>query len=113
MKLLPLGTVLHFKKHNGFIMGYTTVEKEQGRVTGYIIAPYPLGFTSIEKTAFIPHDYEFSVVAEGYKTKASENLLDTLGKSLDAVEHVPQDEIKKLNDLLKGKDTSAKEGSAQ
>ena len=109
MKLLPLGTVMKVNNHKVCIIGYSSVEKESTKA-GYLVVSYPVGFTHIDKVFFIPQDLECTVLAEGYKTGASEKVLDTISKSLEAVKDVPTEELLKFRDIYK-KASSGKEGA--
>lgn len=102
MGLLPLGTVIQIGTDKAFIIGYSSAVRGGTELIGYFVTSYPLGFTSIEKVAFVPHDYEYSVVAEGYKTEFSEKLLDVLSKSFDLLQHNSVEDIEELNRFLKG-----------
>lgn len=108
MQLLPLGTVIQINNKKAFIIGYSSVEKDQVKLTGYFVVSYPLGFTNIDKVMFIPHDLNFSILAEGYKTKASEILLNTVSKSIEMAEKVSYDDLTKFNQFFK-ENTSIKE----
>lgn len=110
MELLPLGTVIQVNNNKAFIIGYSSVEREQVITHGYFVASYPLGFTSVDKMVFIPHDFKFKVLAEGYKTRASEHVLKTLSKSLEMVKTVSYDDLAKFNQLYKESVSSIKEG---
>lgn len=102
MDLLPLGTVIQIDNNKAFIIGYSSVARGETESIGYFVASYPLGFTSIEKVAFIPHNYKYSVVAEGYKTESSEKLLQVLSKSFDLLQHNSVEDVAELNRFLKG-----------
>ena len=56
MSLLPLGSVIKIKNYKFCVIGYSSVDREQLVETGYLAVSYPLGFTSINKTVFIPKD---------------------------------------------------------
>ena len=71
MKLLPLGTVIRVNEHNVCIIGYGSGKNEKITASGYLVVSYPLGFTNAEKIFFIPHDYDFTIISEGYKTELS------------------------------------------
>lgn len=113
MDLLPLGTVIQVDEYMAFIIGYSSVEKNHATSTGYFIVSYPLGFTSIDKVVFMPHDYKFSIVAEGYKTVASAKLLKVLSTSLDSAKHISIEDIVKLNHFLSKSVHSKKEEMAE
>jgi len=101
MKLLPLGTIIKVNNHKVCIIGYGSVDKETSSTGGYFVVLYPIGFTSIEKTFFVPHNEKLEVIAEGYKTASLEKVLDTLAKSFEMVEKVPNEELLKINEALK------------
>lgn len=102
MDLLPLGTVIQIENNKVFIIGYSSAVRGGTESIGYFVVSYPLGFTSIEKVTFIPHNYKYCVVAEGYKTKSSEKLFDVLSKSFDLLQHNSVKDIAELNRFLKG-----------
>ena len=66
-------------------------------MSGYFVVPYPFGFTNIDKTFFVNHDLDFEVLAEGYQTKPSKQVLEMLGKSFEMVEKVSYEDMVKLN----------------
>ncbi|WP_195451404.1 DUF4176 domain-containing protein [Anaeromassilibacillus sp. 1001302B_160321_C8] len=101
MKLLPLGSIIKVNNHKVCVIGYGSADKEEKSVCGYFVAVYPVGFTSIDKVLFLPHYADFEVVAEGYKTVPSEKILDTLAKSFEMVEKVPDEELLKIDAALK------------
>ena len=111
MKLLPLGSVIKVNNHKVCIIGYGSTDKEAKSVCGYFVALYPVGFTSIDKVLFVPHYTEFEVVAEGYKTTPSEKILDTLAKSFEMVEKVPDEQLLKIDAALKKMASKKKGGS--
>lgn len=102
MDLLPLGTVIQILNNKAFIIGYSSVKKGERETIGYLVVSYPLGFTSIEKVVFIPHNSEYSIVSEGYKTEPSEKLLQVLSKSFEQLQHNSVEDIAELNRFLKG-----------
>ena len=101
MKLLPLGTIINVNDNKLCIIGYGSVEKEATSISGYLCVMYPLGFTNIDKVLFIPYNLDFEIIVEGYKTIPSEQVLDTLAKSLEMVEKVSYDELLKFNAAYK------------
>lgn len=101
MKLLPLGSIIKVNNRKLCIIGYGSADKEEQSVCGYFVVMYPVGFTNIEKVLFVPHYTEFEVAAEGYKTVPSEKILDTLAKSFEMVEKVPDEELLKIDAALK------------
>ena len=109
MKLLPLGTVIIVNNHKVCIIGYSTIEKESITSNGYLVVSYPVGFTKIEKTFFIPCDAEFEIIAEGYKTIPSEKILETLGKGFKLAEKFSLAEMEALYDVLEKRILSRKE----
>ena len=109
MKLLPLGTIIKVNNHKTCIIGYASVEKELASIGGYFVVSYPLGFTNIDKVFFVPHNLEFDVLAEGYKTRPSEQVLDTLSKGLEMVEEVPVEDLLKFNQAYREIAMSQKE----
>lgn len=113
MNLLPLGTVIQIRDRKALIIGYSSVTKENTSVTGYFIVSYPLGFTNIDKVVFIPHDTSFNVLAEGYSSPASERLLHTLSRTLEAAASISDEDLKKLNAALKNSISAKKEGEAK
>lgn len=109
MNLLPLGSVIKVNNHKVCIIGYGSADKEGKSVCGYFVALYPLGFTGIDKVLFVPHDTNFEVIAEGYKTVLSEKILDTLAKGFEIVEKVPDEELLKMDATLKKMSARKKE----
>ncbi len=101
MNLLPLGTVIKIEKFKALIIGYSSVEKENESISGYLVASYPLGFTNINKVVFLPYDFEFEVLAEGYKTKTSDKVLNMLSKCLDITKDVSYEDLDKFNNEYK------------
>ena len=101
MKLLPLGSIIKVNNHNVCIIGYGSVDKDSVSTSGHFVVLYPIGFTSIDKTFFVPHNEEFELISEGYKTAPSEKVLETLSKSLEMVENVSYEELLKINKAFK------------
>ncbi len=112
MRLLPLGSVVKLNQHKVCIIGYGSVDKEAGSVSGYFTVLYPLGFTSSDKVFFVPTDADMEVVAEGYQTAPSAKVLDLLAKAFEAVEKVPYEELLKVNEAFK-KVASKKEANEE
>lgn len=113
MKLLPLGSVIKVKDRKVSIIGYGSDEKDETMTVGYFVVPYPIGFTSIEKVFFIPHNTEIELVAEGYKTEPSEQALNLLVKSFEAAKKIPYDDLAKINEALKKLSLKQKEDSSK
>lgn len=113
MKLLPLGSVIKVNSHKVCIIGYGSIDKETASTSGYFVVTYPIGFTNIDKVFFIPHNANMEVVAEGYKTAPSEQVLDTLAKSFEMVEKVPYDELLKINEAFKKAAQKKKEANKE
>lgn len=111
MKLLPLGSVITVKDRKVSIIGYASVDKDDISTAGYFVVPYPIGFTNIEKVFFIPHNTEFEVVAEGYKTDPSSQVLDMLAKSFEMVKKVPYDDLLRINEAFRKVSLKRKEES--
>lgn len=109
MRLLPLGTIIKVNEIKVCIIGYTSAEKDAAAVCGYFVVPYPLGFININKVFFIPQNMNFEIIAEGYKTKASEQILDTISKSFEMVEKLPYEELMKFQEAYKKIVSSQKE----
>ena len=101
MNFLPLGSIIKVNGHKVCIIGYGAVDKDKTSVGGYFVVSYPLGFIGIDKTFFIPHNEEFEVLAEGYKTESSEKVLEVLAKSFQMVADVPTEEVMKISEALK------------
>lgn len=113
MHLLPLGSIIEVDHYRQCVIGYATVDREQDTVTGYLTVSYPLGFTSVEKTVFIPQNMSFNLISKGYSTAVSHKLLETLSKGIKILETASYDEIVKLNQVLKKLNTGEKEGGAE
>lgn len=111
MKLLPLGSVITVKNRKISIIGYGSVDKDETSTSGYFVVPYPIGFTNIEKVFFIPHNTEFEVVAEGYKTDPSDKVLDMLAKGFEMVKKIPYDDLLKINEAFRKVSLKQKEES--
>ena len=111
MKLLPLGSVIKVHDQKAFIIGYNSAEKEGATALGYFIAVYPIGFTSLEKTWFIPHDYEFEVISEGYTNEAFEKVVTNMTKTFETLMNVPTEDLLKVRDALKQAAEKKKEGN--
>ena len=109
MSLLPLGSVIKIKNYKFCVIGYSSVDREQLVETGYLAVSYPLGFTSINKTVFIPKDANFDILSEGYKTEKSASVLDVIWKSIQIVDSVPNDKLLKFVSLLRYNDSSKEE----
>ena len=101
MRFLPLGTIIKINNHKMCIIGYTSVEKDAISVGGYLVVSYPIGFTDIDKTFFVPHNAELEVLEEGYKTKASDAVLNTLGKGLSLADKMSVEDISRINQAYK------------
>ena len=100
MKLLPLGTIIRVNEHNVCIIGYGSGKNEKVTGDGYLVVSYPLGFTNIDKTFFIPHNYDFEIIAEGYKTEASSIALNIFGLGLEKLQNASEEDLEKLNDAF-------------
>ena len=100
MKLLPLGTVIRVNEHNVCIIGYGSGKNEKITASGYLVVSYPLGFTNAEKIFFIPHDYDFTIISEGYKTEASGIAVDIFGIGLEKLQNASEEDLEKLNDAF-------------
>lgn len=101
MNLLPLGTVLKVRGHEVLIMGYTSAERGDVTAAGYVVVPYPLGFTNVDKSFFIPHDEGFEVVAEGYATPASTAALAAIAKSFELAANASYEDLVKIRDAVR------------
>ena len=110
MDLLPLGSVIKINNHKAFIIGYSSDDRGEVSRYGYFIVSYPIGFTSVDKVVFIPHDSVFTVLSEGYKTKGSEQLLKVLSESLIKVQSASVDDVLQLNQHLKDLSFKEREG---
>lgn len=100
MKLLPLGTVLKINNHKVFIIGYTSTEKDGKSVLGYFVVPYPLGFINIDKVFFIPYREDYEVLAEGYATDTSRQLLGRLAKTFTMAENLSTEQLAAINKAI-------------
>ena len=109
MRLLPLGTIMKVNEIKVCIIGYSSVETDETSVLGYFVVPYPLGFININKVFFIPQNKKCEILAEGYKMKSSEQILDMISKSFEIVEKLPYEELVKFNDTYKKMVLSQKE----
>lgn len=101
MTVLAIGSIIKVNNYKLFVIGYTTAENGTYEKSGYLVVPYPTGFSSFEKMFFIPFDAEYSVVAEGYKTNDTENLINVIAKSMINAEKIPYDDLVKLQDIYK------------
>ena len=101
MKLLPLGSVITVKDRKVSIIGYASVDKDEISTAGYFVVPYPIGFTNIDKVFFIPHNTPIEVVAEGYKTESSKQVLDVLAKGFEIAQKIPYDDLLKTNEAFR------------
>lgn len=110
MELLPLGSIIVVNYHKLCIIGYATVENESSHI-GYVVVSYPLGFTNIKKAFFVPRDHKYEVLAEGYKTKASEAALNTIGKSLEWAKQVPIESLFEVSKMYQQHLASKKEAA--
>lgn len=113
MTLLPLGTILKINKSKMFIIGYTSVEKNDSSVLGYFVVSYPLGFTNIDKTFFVPYDLDFEILSKGYSTKASDNLLKVMMTTFENVKTIDYEKFSKLSDFYKEKAISERAARKQ
>lgn len=101
MKLLSLGTVIKINDCKACIIGYSTTERDSKTISGYILVPYPIGFTNIDKAVFIPFDTKFDVLAEGYSTEISNRMLNLIFNGIDAVKDVPIEKLIQFNQKYK------------
>lgn len=113
MKLLPLGTVIRVNEHNVCIIGYGSAKNEKATGDGYLVVSYPLGFTNINKTFFIPHNYDFEILAEGYKTEASSVALDIFGIGLEKLQNASTEEIEEINKAFEKMRAAKKEAAGK
>lgn len=113
MKLLPLGTVIKTNNNKAIVIGYASNEKDGNETYGYFAVSYPIGFTNTDKVAYIPHDSEFEIVAEGYKTDASEKVLELVAKSLEMMKSVPLEKIEDFNRLYKDAISNIEKGAIE
>lgn len=101
MIYFPVGTILRVNDHKVCVIGYASDKKDETETAGYLTVLYPLGFTGVDKVFFLPADRQYTVVACGYETKASEQILETVRKGFETVKHIPRKDLVRLTEALK------------
>lgn len=101
MELLPIGSIISITGKKFCIIGYSDVKKEEKAYGGYVVVLYPLGYISLEQAIFVPAVEPVEVVAYGYQSKTSKELIKLLGTYYDVAKEIGEEKTAAIFEVYK------------
>lgn len=70
--MYAVGSIIAIQDNKFMVCGYRPIEQDGAVGMGYLLLPYPLGFTNIESFSLVSADTDYPTVFEGFRNESAE-----------------------------------------
>lgn len=95
--IVPVGSIIEVNTTKYIVIGYGDINKNGEALFGYYGAVAPVGFTNLEKLAFIPYANVTGIIFEGYTTEQSEAAAKFIKKKDELLGKYTPEQIRDAN----------------